>query len=171
MKKISLIFLFSITIFLWAQDRFVLAGGYGSADANSFEHEIYTLRLAGKNHDTFIGIDYDLLIYEDDSIETEYSEKLTYSRIHEVSFLLGKSLPFGSYSSVNINTGLSFIRKLEKFKQSNLPEKKRKDLGFPVDVTVDIGLLKNLGISFRAKKSYNDIASYFGYSAMLQLIF
>ncbi len=171
MKKIVLIILFLTSIFLWGQDRFVLAGGYGTADVDSFEHEIYTFRLAGKNQSTFIGIDYDLLIYEDDFIESEYSEKLTSSSIHEISFLFGKSMPFGRYSSVNFNGGISVIRKLEKFEQSNLPEKKRKDFGFPIDATIDIGIFKNLGVSFRAKKSYNDIAPYFGYSAMLQFIF
>lgn len=174
MRKFSIICLIiSLSICLQAQDRLIFSGGYGSADIKGNEHQLYDFRVAGKNLTTLIAVNYSYLSYNQDVALGANSDDVTDSNINELSFQFGRAFGFGSYSNLTLSTGIGLIFLKEEFAQSQpaLPELERKDFSFPIGSSLYIGLLKNFGISFHAKKSYNDIAEYFSYSIAVDIIF
>ncbi|MFO7897401.1 MAG: hypothetical protein R6U84_10745 [Candidatus Cloacimonadales bacterium] len=174
MKKMLLISLLLATaLLLSAQDRLIFSAGYGTADIGKNEHEIYDFRLVGKNPTTIIALNYSYLFYQEAAESDFISERVTDSFVNEVSLQLGRSFGFGNYSSLSLSTGIGLLFLKEEYNNSQplLPEETSKDFSFPLVSSLYIGLLKNVGISLHAKKSYNDIAEYFSYSIALDLIF
>jgi hypothetical protein len=162
-----------ISLSLQAQDRLIFSGGYGAADVKNNEHKLYDFRVAGKNLSALIALNYSYLVYKQNIALGVVSDDVTDSYINDVNFQLGRVFSFGSYSSLTLSTGIGLIFLKQEFRQSEpaWPEVERKDFSFPLGSSLYLGLLKNLGISVHAKKSYNDIAEYFSYSIAVDIIF
>lgn len=174
MKKVVVIVFWMICILLNAQqDNLIFSVGKGDANVGERDFSNWDFRISAKNNSTILIIDYTYLENKDKIDTSDITDEVTDTKISDINFMVGKCLPFGSYSNLNISTGIGIVFVTDEYNKSypRLPEEKSKDLSFPISSSINIRILKYFGLSVHAKKSFNDLENYFSYSISLDLIF